>query len=143
MTARVTAKPAQSAPVSPTATATLLPASGCTWSRSWAPTTGTSESAVLTTSSRCDGSSCKTKPRRERKASNPEVFANKTVGQVADHYERIIDTLTVKPAIVGHSFGGLIVQMLAGRGVAAATVAVDPAPFRGVLLLPLSALKAG
>jgi pimeloyl-ACP methyl ester carboxylesterase len=74
---------------------------------------------------------------------DPEVFANKTVGQVADHYERIIGTLTTKPAVIGHSFGGLIVQILAGRGVSAATVAIDPAPFRGVLPLPLSALKAG
>jgi pimeloyl-ACP methyl ester carboxylesterase len=74
---------------------------------------------------------------------HPEAMADKTVGQVADHYERVIRTLTVKPALVGHSFGGLIVQMLAGRGVAAATVAVDPAPFRGVLPLPLSSLKAG
>jgi non-heme chloroperoxidase len=74
---------------------------------------------------------------------DPEVFANKTVGQVADHYERIIATLTTPPALVGHSFGGLIVQMLAGRGVSAATVAIDPAPFRGVLPLPLSSLKAG
>jgi non-heme chloroperoxidase len=74
---------------------------------------------------------------------DPEVFANKTVGQVADHYQRIIGTLTTKPAVIGHSFGGLIVQMLAGRGVSAATVAIDPAPFRGVLPLPLSALKSG
>jgi non-heme chloroperoxidase len=74
---------------------------------------------------------------------DPEVFANKTVGQVTDHYERIIGTLTTKPAVIGHSFGGLIVQMLAGRGASAATVAIDPAPFRGVLPLPLSALKAG
>jgi pimeloyl-ACP methyl ester carboxylesterase len=79
----------------------------------------------------------------EEANEDPEVFANKTVGQVADHYEQIIGALTQKPALIGHSFGGLIVQMLAGRGVAAATVAIDPAPFRGVLPLPLSALKAG
>ncbi|MCW3049165.1 MAG: alpha/beta hydrolase [Solirubrobacterales bacterium] len=79
----------------------------------------------------------------EQANEDPEVFANKTVGQVADHYKQIIGALTQKPALIGHSFGGLIVQMLAGRGVAAATVAIDPAPFRGVLPLPLSALKAG
>jgi non-heme chloroperoxidase len=79
----------------------------------------------------------------EEANEDPEVFANKTVGQVADHYKQIIGALTQKPALIGHSFGGLIVQMLAGRGVAAATVAIDPAPFRGVLPLPLSALKAG
>src|SRR2546421_9879933 len=46
------------------------------------------------------------------------------------------------PAVIGHSFGGLIAQRLAGEGVAAATVAIDPAPFRGVLPLPLSALRS-
>ena len=70
-----------------------------------------------------------------RRTRDPEVFADETVGQVADHYQRIIRTLTVKPALVGHSFGGLIVQMLAGRAAAATTVAIDPAPFRGVLPL--------
>ena len=74
--------------------------------------------------------------------ANPEVFANKTVGQVADHFDGIIRRLTRKPAIIGHSFGGLLVQILAGRGLSAATVAIDPAPFRGVLPLPLSALKS-
>jgi pimeloyl-ACP methyl ester carboxylesterase len=74
--------------------------------------------------------------------ANPEVFANKTVGQVADHFEEVIRRLTIKPAIIGHSFGGLLVQILAGRGLSAATVAIDPAPFRGVLPLPLSALKS-
>jgi pimeloyl-ACP methyl ester carboxylesterase len=74
--------------------------------------------------------------------AHPEVFARKTVGQVADHFEKVIRVLTRKPAIVGHSFGGLLVQILAGRGLSAATVAIDPAPFRGVLPLPLSALKS-
>jgi non-heme chloroperoxidase len=73
---------------------------------------------------------------------HPEVFAHKTVGQVADHFEDVIGKLTEKPAIVGHSFGGLLTQILAGRGVGAASVAIDPAPFRGVLPLPISALKS-
>ena len=70
------------------------------------------------------------------------MFANKKIGQVADHYAAIAGGLQKKPALVGHSFGGLLVQVLAGRGASAATVAVDPAPFRGVLPLPFSALKA-
>jgi non-heme chloroperoxidase len=74
--------------------------------------------------------------------AHPEVFAGKTVGQVADHYERVIRGLAGKPALIGHSFGGLLTQILAGRGLAAVSVAVDPAPFRGVLALPLSALKS-
>jgi pimeloyl-ACP methyl ester carboxylesterase len=74
--------------------------------------------------------------------ANPEAFAGKGVGQVADHFAEVIGRLDRKPAVIGHSFGGLLVQILAGRGLAAATVAIDPAPFRGVLPLPISALKA-
>jgi pimeloyl-ACP methyl ester carboxylesterase len=74
--------------------------------------------------------------------AHPEVMAGKTVGQVADHLTQLIGTLTRKPAIVGHSFGGLLTQILAGRGLSAASVAIDPAPFRGVLPLPISALRS-
>jgi pimeloyl-ACP methyl ester carboxylesterase len=74
--------------------------------------------------------------------ANPEAFANKSIRDVADHLDEVIRKLTVKPAIVGHSFGGLLTQILAGRGLSAASVAIDPAPFRGVLPLPFSALKA-
>jgi non-heme chloroperoxidase len=73
---------------------------------------------------------------------HPEVFAHKSVGQIADHFGDVIVRLTKKPALIGHSFGGLLTQILAGRGVAAASVAIDPAPFRGVLPLPISALKS-
>jgi non-heme chloroperoxidase len=74
--------------------------------------------------------------------AHPELLAHKSVGQVADHFDAIIRGLQLKPSIVGHSFGGLLAQILAGRGLASATVAIDPAPFRGVLPLPLSALKS-
>jgi non-heme chloroperoxidase len=78
----------------------------------------------------------------EQAKAHPEVFANKTVGQVADHYGEVIGKLNKKPAVIGHSFGGLLAQILAGRGLSAASVAIDPAPFRGVLPLPISALKS-
>lgn len=74
--------------------------------------------------------------------ADPDVFAGKTVGQVADHYSAVIGTLARKPAVIGHSFGGLLAQIVAGRGQSAATVAIDAAPFRGVLPLPLSSLRA-
>ena len=79
----------------------------------------------------------------EEAKAHPEVFAHKTVGQVADHYAEVIGKLKKKPAVIGHSFGGLLTQIVAGRGLSAASVAIDPAPFRGVLPLPISALKAG
>jgi non-heme chloroperoxidase len=78
----------------------------------------------------------------EEATAEPEVFAKKSVGDVADHFDAIIRKLHKKPAIIGHSFGGLLTQILAGRGLAAASVAIDPAPFRGVLPLPISALKS-
>ncbi|MFD3553545.1 alpha/beta hydrolase [Streptomyces goshikiensis] len=78
----------------------------------------------------------------EEAAAHPEVFANKTVGQVAAHYAAVIARLDRKPAVIGHSFGGLLAQIIAGRGLATATVAIDAAPFRGVLPLPVSALRS-
>lgn len=74
--------------------------------------------------------------------AHPEVFAGKSVGDVAAYQQMIIERLDRKPAIIGHSFGGVLVQILAGRGLSAATCAIDPAPSRGVLPLPLAALKA-
>ena len=78
----------------------------------------------------------------EEANAHPEVFAHKSVGQVANHYADVIGQLKKKPAVIGHSIGGLLVQMVAGRGLSAATVAIDPGPFRGVLPLPYSALKS-
>ena len=75
--------------------------------------------------------------------AHPEVFAKKSVGQIADHVAAVISKLDRKPAVVGHSFGGLLTQIIAGRGLSAASVAIDPAPFRGVLPLPISALRSG
>jgi non-heme chloroperoxidase len=74
--------------------------------------------------------------------AHPEVFAGKSIKDVADHFEDVIRKLDTKPVVIGHSFGGLMTQILAGRGLAAASVAIDPAPFRGVLPLPISALKS-
>src|ERR1700756_3654078 len=72
---------------------------------------------------------------------HPEVFAGKGIGEIADYEEAIIRRLKRKPVIIGHSFGGLLTMILAGRGLAAASVAISPAPFRGVLPLPFAALR--
>ena len=77
----------------------------------------------------------------EEARANPDVFAKKTLKQVADHTADVIGKLERKPAVMGHSTGGLLAQMLAGRGLSAATVAIDPGVFRGVLPLPVSTLK--
>ena len=73
---------------------------------------------------------------------HPEVFAGKGIREIADYEEAIIRRLDRKPVIIGHSFGGLLTMILAGRGLAAASVAISPAPFRGVLPLPISSLKS-
>lgn len=73
---------------------------------------------------------------------HPEAFAKKMVQQVTDHYLEVIAALDRAPVVIGHSFGGLIAQKIAGEGVAAATVAIDNAPFKGVLPLPVSTLKS-
>ena len=78
----------------------------------------------------------------EEAQEHPEVFAGKTISQVADHLDELIGGLDQRPAVIGHSFGGLLTQILAGRGRAAVSVAIDPAPFRGVLPLPISALRS-
>ena len=77
----------------------------------------------------------------EEARGNPDILAKKTLKQIADHTTEIINGLDKKPALIGHSTGGLLAQMLAGRGVSAATVAIDPGVFRGVLPLPVSVLR--
>lgn len=78
----------------------------------------------------------------EEAKDHPEVFAHKSIREVADYFADLVGRLDHLPAIIGHSFGGLITQILAGRELAAVSVAIDPAPFRGVLPLPYSALKS-
>ncbi|WP_256921861.1 alpha/beta hydrolase [Leifsonia sp. NCR5] len=78
----------------------------------------------------------------EEARRDPEVFAKKMVKQVTEHYLEAIDALEHEPVVIGHSFGGLIAQKIAGEGVAAATVSIDNAPFQGVLQLPASSLKS-
>jgi non-heme chloroperoxidase len=78
----------------------------------------------------------------EEARANPDVFAKKTLGQIADHTAEVIGRLTMRPAVMGHSTGGLLTYMIADRGLSAASVAIDPGPFRGVLPLPISALRS-
>jgi pimeloyl-ACP methyl ester carboxylesterase len=78
----------------------------------------------------------------EEARANPDVFAKKTLGQIADHTAEVIGKLDKKPAVMGHSTGGLAAQMIADRGLSAATVAIAPGPFRGVLPIPISALRS-
>ena len=78
----------------------------------------------------------------EEAKPKPEVLAHRTIGQVANYFSLLIGKLETKPAVIGHSIGGLLAQIIAGRGLAAVSVAIDPAPFRGVLPLPISALKS-
>jgi pimeloyl-ACP methyl ester carboxylesterase len=73
---------------------------------------------------------------------SPEAIADHGIDDVVAHYAEIIGRLPVKPILVGHSFGGMIAQRLLGEDLAAAAIAIDAAQIKGVLPLPLSALKA-
>jgi pimeloyl-ACP methyl ester carboxylesterase len=78
----------------------------------------------------------------EQARANPDAFAKKRLGMIADHTAEVIEKLETKPAVMGHSTGGLLTYMIADRGLSAASVAIDPGPFRGVLPLPISALRS-
>jgi non-heme chloroperoxidase len=73
--------------------------------------------------------------------ADPDVFAKKRLKQIADYTVSFVNALEKKPAVIGHSTGGLLAEMIAGRGLSVATVAIDPGVFRGVLPLPPSVLK--
>ena len=77
----------------------------------------------------------------EETRRDPSQVADKGIDDVVDHYAQIIRGLDAPPIVIGHSFGGLIVQRLLGQDLAAAAVAIDPAPIQGVLVLPVSALR--
>src|SRR5580704_15799130 len=77
----------------------------------------------------------------EETRRQPERVAGKGIDDAVAHYAQIIRGLDAPPIVIGHSFGGLIVQRLLGEDLAAAAVAIDPAPIKGVLILPVSALK--
>ena len=78
----------------------------------------------------------------EQGRRHPELFAGKSIQGITDHVAQVIKELKAKPAIVGHSFGGLITQKLAGQGLAHVSVPIDRGPFRGVIPLHFSSLKA-
>jgi len=78
----------------------------------------------------------------EESRENTEAIANHGITEIADGYASVIESFPSEPFLIGHSFGGLIVQILLGRGIASAAIAIDPAPMKGVWQLPFSALKA-
>ena len=77
----------------------------------------------------------------EETRRDPSQVAGQGIDDVVDHYAQVIRGLDTPPIVIGHSFGGLIVQRLLGQDLATAGVAIDPAPIKGVLVLPPSALK--
>ncbi|MBQ1067143.1 alpha/beta hydrolase, partial [Micromonospora sp. D75] len=79
----------------------------------------------------------------EELRADPAPIAAQRIADIADHYAAIVKGLPRPPIIMGHSFGGLIAQLLADRRLGAAVVAVHPAPVRGVLKLPPSTLRSG
>ncbi|MFJ9564575.1 alpha/beta hydrolase [Streptomyces fuscichromogenes] len=74
--------------------------------------------------------------------ANPESIADHGIDDVVEHYAALIAELPAPPVLIGHSFGGMIAQKLLGQDRAAAAVAIDAAQIKGVLPVPLSALRA-
>ncbi|HEY2026368.1 MAG TPA: alpha/beta hydrolase [Gemmatimonadaceae bacterium] len=72
---------------------------------------------------------------------DPSSVAGLGITEIVDHYEKIIRDLDSPPIVIGHSFGGLVTQILLDRGLGAAGVAIASAPVKGILFLPFSTLK--
>jgi pimeloyl-ACP methyl ester carboxylesterase len=88
-------------------------------------------------------------PEWPRKQGDVEELRQETdeikglgITEIVDHYEAQIQALDERPVLIGHSFGGLIVELLLDRGLGRAGVALSPAPPKGILVLPFSSLKA-
>jgi non-heme chloroperoxidase len=109
----------------------LLPSS---WDR-WADHFGEAGYATLTASWPGDAETV------EEAKANPDALAGTKIGEIVDHTAEVIARLDKKPAVVGHSFGGLFAQILAGRGLSAPSVAIATVQFRGVLPLPRATLR--
>jgi len=77
----------------------------------------------------------------EETRRQPDQIAGKGIDDAVAHYTQIIRGLDSPPVVIGHSFGGIIVQRLLGQNLAAGAVAIDPAPIKGVLTLPPSSLR--
>lgn len=76
-----------------------------------------------------------------RRSPRPE-FAKVGIKELVDHYDKKVRELPEPPILVGHSFGGLIVQMLLDRGLGAAGVGIDPGPPRGVIAHPRAVISS-
>ena len=74
--------------------------------------------------------------------ANPDSIADRGIDDVVEHYAAVIDELPERPVLIGHSFGGMIAEKLLGQDRAAAAIAIDAAQIKGVLPLPLSALRS-
>jgi alpha-beta hydrolase superfamily lysophospholipase len=78
----------------------------------------------------------------EELRADAEQLEGLGIQEIVDHYEAQIGALDQPPVLIGHSFGGLIVELLLDRGLGRAGVALSPAPPKGILVLPFSSLKA-
>jgi alpha-beta hydrolase superfamily lysophospholipase len=78
----------------------------------------------------------------EAARAEPDAQAGHGIDDVVTHYTGLIGELDRPPVLIGHSFGGTIVQRLLGNGVGGAGIAIDAAPIKGVLALPLASLRS-
>lgn len=77
----------------------------------------------------------------EQLRRDPAPIANLGINEIVDRYQGIVEALDDPPIIIGHSFGGLVTEILLDRGLGSAGVAIAPAPVKGIVFLPLSTLR--
>ena len=81
-------------------------------------------------------------PSVEAARNDPDSVANIGINEATEHFAEHFKQLDAKPIVIGHSFGGMLAEKLLGEDLAAAAIAIDAAQIKGVLPLPLSALRS-
>ncbi|HTP49544.1 MAG TPA: alpha/beta hydrolase [Anaeromyxobacteraceae bacterium] len=81
-------------------------------------------------------------PSAAEARARPEDLGIRGIAEIVEHYAAVLRSLRTRSIVIGHSLGGLVAQILLGKGLASAAIAIDPAPMRGVLPLPLSTLRS-
>ncbi|HTF54004.1 MAG TPA: alpha/beta fold hydrolase [Pseudonocardia sp.] len=78
----------------------------------------------------------------EQTRANPDALARHGIDDIVEHYTSIIASLATPPILIGHSFGGTVAEKLLGRNLGVAAVAIDAAQIKGVLPVPIAALRS-
>jgi pimeloyl-ACP methyl ester carboxylesterase len=81
-------------------------------------------------------------PSVDATREDPSSQAGFGINELTEHFAKLLEQFDTPPVVIGHSFGGLIAQKLLGQNKAAAAIAIDPAPIKGVKPLPFAQLRS-